>query len=59
MSDSPQEPQKVDPELTVHPATEPSPEAKARIAAELGQKLSEALEQAVREHDDDGAPDVA
>jgi hypothetical protein len=59
MNDSPKEPKKVEPELTVHPATEPSPETKVRIAAELGQGLSEALEQAVDEHEDGGAPDVA
>ena len=54
MSDSPKDSEKAKPELTVHPATEPSPEAKARIAAELGQGLSEALERAVREHEGDG-----
>ena len=59
MSDSPKEPKKTDPELTVHPATEPSPETKAKIAAELGQELSDALEQAVDEHEGGGAPDVA
>ena len=60
MSDSPKEPKKTDPELTVHPATEPSPGTKTRIAVELGQELSEALDHAIREHNnDDGAPDVA
>jgi len=52
MNDSPKEPKKADPELIVHPITEPSPETKARIAAELGRELSEALEQAVEEHED-------
>ena len=52
MCDSPKEPKKNEPELTVHPAIEPSPETKAKIAAELGRELSEALEQAVSEHDD-------
>ncbi len=59
MSNSPKEHKKTKPELTVHPAAEPSPETKAKIATELGQELSEALEQAVREHDGGGAPDVA
>ena len=59
MSDSPKEHRKAEPELTVHPAAEPSPETKARIAAELGQGLSEALEQAVMEHEHGGSPDVA
>jgi hypothetical protein len=59
MSDSPKEPKKTDPKLTVHPATEPSPGTKVKIAAELGQELSGALEQAVDEHEDGGAPDVA
>ncbi len=59
MCDSPKEPKKAEPELTVHPATEPSPETKAKIAAKLGHKLSEALEQAVREHENGGSPDVA
>ena len=59
MSDSPNEPKKTKPELTVHPATEPSPDAKVRIAAELGRGLSEALERAVREHEDEEGPDVA
>jgi hypothetical protein len=53
MSDLPEEPKKAEPELTVHPATEPLPETKARIAAELGQELSDALEQAMEEHEDD------
>lgn len=52
MSDLPKEFEKAEPELTVHPAVEPSPETKAKIAAELGKGLSEALEQAVREHED-------
>jgi hypothetical protein len=56
MNDSPKAPKKTEPELTVHPAAEPSPETKAGIAAELGQELSEALEQAVRDHEDGGAP---
>ena len=51
MSNSPEEPKKNEPELTVHPAVEPSPEMEAKIAAELGQELSDALEQAVREHE--------
>jgi hypothetical protein len=55
MNDSPKEPQNTDPELTVHPATEPSSETKARIVAELGRELSEALQQAVRDHEDGGA----
>ena len=59
MSNSPKEPKGTKPELTVHPATEPSPETKARIAAELGRRLSEALERAVREHEGDESPDVA
>ena len=59
MSDSPNEPKKTDPELTVHPATEPSPETKAKIAVGLGQQLSEALEQAVGEHEGNESPDVA
>jgi hypothetical protein len=59
MSDSQKEPKKVEPELTVHPATEPSPEAKAKIAADLGKGLSEALERAVREHEGNESPDVA
>jgi hypothetical protein len=59
MSDSPKEPQKAVPELTVHPAVEPSPGTKTRIATELGQELSEALEKAVEEHEGNGAPDVA
>jgi hypothetical protein len=59
MNDSPKEPKNTEPELTVHPAVEPSPETKARIAAEFGRDLSEALEQAVREHEDGGAPGVA
>ena len=59
MSNSPKEPKKTKPELTVHPAVEPSPETKAKIAAELGQGLSEALEQAVREHEGGEGPDVA
>ena len=60
MNDSPKEPKKVEPELTVHPATEPSSEeTKAKIAAELGQGLSEALEQTVEEHENGGVPDVA
>ena len=59
MNDSPKEPKKTKPELTVHPATEPSPGTKAKIAAELGHDLSDALEQAVREHEGNGAPDVA
>jgi hypothetical protein len=59
MSDSPKEPKKTDPELTVHPPTEPSPGTKAKIAAELGQKLSEAMAQAVKEHEDDETPGVA
>ena len=59
MSDSPKEPKKAEQaELTVHPAVEPSPETKAKIATELGRELSEALEQAVSEHDDDGTPGV-
>ncbi len=56
MNDSPREPKKTDPELTVHPAVEPSPETKARIAVELGQELYGALEQAVEEHEDGRAP---
>ena len=59
MSDSPEEPKSTEPELTVHPSTEPSPETKAKIAAELGRELSEALERAVRERGDDGAADLA
>jgi hypothetical protein len=59
MNDAPKEPKNTEPELTVHPATEPSSETKARIAVELGRELSESLEQAVREHEDGGAPDVA
>ena len=59
MSDSPKEPKKAKPELTVHPAIEPPPDAKARIAAELGRELSDALEQAVMEHENGGSPDVA
>jgi hypothetical protein len=59
MSDSPKDPEKTKPKLTVHPATEPSPETKVKIAAELGQGLSEALEQAVREHEGNRNPDVA
>ena len=59
MSDLRKDPKKTEPELTVHPATEPSPEAKAKIAAELGQKLSGSLERAVREHEDEEGPDVA
>jgi hypothetical protein len=58
MSDSPKESKKTDPELTVHPATEPSPGTKAKIAATLGQELSEALAQAVSEHENDETPDV-
>jgi len=58
MNDSPKEPKKTDPELTVHPAIEPSPGTKAKIAAELGQELSDALEQAVKEHEGNGAPGV-
>jgi hypothetical protein len=57
MSDSPKDPKKTEPELTVHPATEPPSDAKARIAAKLGQELSETLERAVREHEDGGASD--
>ena len=57
MCDSPKEPKKTDPELTVHPAAEPSPETKAKIATELGQELSDALEHAVREHEGNGEPD--
>ena len=59
MSDSPKEPRKAEPDLTVHPAADLSPDAKAEIATELGQELSDALEQAVEEHEDGGAPDVA
>ena len=59
MDDSPKKHNKAEAELTVHQAVEPSPETKARIAAELGRDLSEALEQAVREHEGGGAPDVA
>ena len=59
MSDSMKEPKKNEPELTVHPAIEPSPKTEAKIAAELGQDLSAALEKAVREHEGGGAPDVA
>jgi len=59
MIDAPEEPKGTELELTVHPAVEPSPETKARIAAEFGRDLSEALEQAVREHEGGGAPDVA
>jgi hypothetical protein len=60
MSDSRNEPKKAEQaELTVHPATEPSPGTKTRIATELGQELSEALEQAVEEHEGGGAPDMA
>ena len=59
MNELPKEPKKTDPELVVHPATEPSSETKAKIAAELGQELSGALEQAVDEHEGGGAPDVA
>ena len=59
MCDSSKEPSKTDPKLIVHPAVEPSPTTKARIAAELGQGLSEALEQAVMEHENGGSPDVA
>jgi hypothetical protein len=51
MSDSTKGPKKAVPKLTVHPATDPSPGTKAKIAAELGQELSEAIEQAVREHE--------
>jgi hypothetical protein len=58
MCDSPKEPKKADPELIVHSAVEPSPKMKARIAAELGQELSDALERAVRKYEDDDAPDV-
>ena len=58
MIDSSKEPTKPDPELTVHPATESSPGTKSKIAAELGQGLSDALEQAVKEHNDDGVPGV-
>jgi hypothetical protein len=59
MNDSPKESKETDPELTVHSAIEPSSETKAKIAAELGQGLSDALEQAVEEHEDGRAPDVA
>ena len=59
MSESPKKSKGTDPELIVHPATEPSPDAKVRIAAELGRELYEALERAVREHEDGGAPGVA
>ena len=59
MNDSPKKSKETDPELTVHPATEPSRGTKAQIAAELGHELSDALEQAVKEHNDDGTPDVA
>ncbi len=65
MSNSPKEHKKAEhkkaeqAELTVHPAVEPSPKTEARIAAELGQGLSEALEQAVMEHENGGSPDVA
>jgi len=55
MTASPKEPKKTEPELTVHPAAEPSPETEAKIVVELGRKLSEALEQAVRDHEDGGA----
>ena len=43
----------------VQPTTEPSPETKAKMAAELGRGLSEALEQAAREHEDEESPDVS
>ena len=59
MGNTPKKSKGTKPELIVHPATEPSPEMKARIAAVLGQELSGALEQAVREHEGDGAPGVA
>ena len=59
MSDLPKDSEKAKPELTVHPATEPSPDTKAKIAEELGRELSEALEQAVREHNDDGTSGAA
>jgi hypothetical protein len=58
MSNSPKVPKKTKPELTVHPATEPSPETKAKITTELGESLSEALERAVREHEGEDSPDV-
>jgi hypothetical protein len=59
MSDLPKETDKTELTLTVHPATEPSPGTKAKIAAELDQELSDALEQACEEHEGGGAPDVA
>jgi hypothetical protein len=55
MIDSHKDPEKTEPELTVHSATEPSAEKKVKIAAELGRELSEALERAAREHKDGGA----
>jgi len=59
MGNSPKKSKGTEPELTVHPAAEPSPETRARIAAELGQGLSEALERVVREYEDEESPDVA
>ena len=56
MSDLTKGHDEAEPKLTVHPATEPSRETKAKIASELGRELSEALEQAVRKHEDDGPP---
>jgi len=55
MIDSHKDPEKSEPELTVHSATEPPAEKKVKIAVELGRELSEVLERAVREHEDGGA----
>ena len=59
VSDSPKELKGMEPVLTVPPAPDPSAETEADIAAKLALELSEALEQAVGEHDDDGTPGAA
>ena len=52
MSDSRKDSEKTNPELTIHPAIDLSPGTKAKIAAEFGHGLSEAIEEAVRQHED-------